>query len=92
MHRAEAEVQTVSATISCTQTEPQCQDTEHIFLYPDKSEPPGLKDFLQRIEDVVIRELIRNARSHAFDGFHVNWEGHSSLVSRAVESNKNAIF
>ncbi|XP_044029224.1 WD repeat-containing protein 34 [Siniperca chuatsi] len=82
VHSAEAEVQTVSATISCTQTEPQYQVTQQLFQQNhDEPEPPGLKDFLQRVEDTVIRELVRNARSHAFDGFQVNWEDHSQLVS-----------
>ncbi|XP_031143212.1 WD repeat-containing protein 34 [Sander lucioperca] len=82
VHSAEAEVQTVLATISCTQTEPQYQTKEPLFQQNhDESEPPGLKDFLQRAEDTVIRELIRNAKSHAFDEFQVNWEDHSQLVS-----------
>ncbi|KAM9337972.1 cytoplasmic dynein 2 intermediate chain 2 [Symphorus nematophorus] len=82
VHSADAEVQTVSTTISGTQTEPQNQATEqHLQQNPDEPEPPGLKDFLQRVEDAVIRELVRNTRSHAFDGFQVNWEDHSSLVS-----------
>ncbi|XP_038589843.1 WD repeat-containing protein 34 [Micropterus salmoides] len=81
VHSAEAEAQTVSATISCTQTEPQYQATQQLFPNHDKLEPPGLKDFLQRVEDTVIRELVKNAKSHAFDGFQVNWEDHSQLVS-----------
>lgn len=92
VHSAEAEVQTVSATTSGTQTEPQYQATEQLFQHShDEPEPPGLKDFLQRVEDAVIRQLVRNARSHAFDGFQVNWEDHSNLVSRTNESNKNGI-
>lgn len=85
LHSAEAEVQTVFAAISGTQTEPQHQVTEQLFQQNDELEPPGLKDFLQQVEDVVIRELVRNARSHAFDGFQVNWEDHSNLVSRATK-------
>ncbi|XP_070845737.1 cytoplasmic dynein 2 intermediate chain 2 [Chaetodon trifascialis] len=82
VHSTEAEVQTVLATISSTQTEPQYQVTEQLLQQNhEEPEPPGLKDFLQRVEDTVIRELVRNARSHAFDGFQVNWEEHSNLVS-----------
>ncbi|XP_051268288.1 WD repeat-containing protein 34 [Dicentrarchus labrax] len=82
VHITEAQVQTVSTTISGTQTEPQYQVTEQLFQQNhEEPEPPGLKDFLQRVEDVVIRELVRNTRSHAFDGFQVNWEDHSNLVS-----------
>ncbi|XP_036972296.1 WD repeat-containing protein 34 [Acanthopagrus latus] len=82
VHRAEAEIQTVSTTISSTQTEPRHQATEQLLQQNhNEPEPPGLKDFLQRVEDRVIRELVRNAKSHAFDGFQVNWEDHSNLVS-----------
>eukprot|EP00064_Thunnus_orientalis_P005572 superscaffoldBa00000552_g5586 len=82
VHSTEAEVQTVSTTSSCTQTEPQDQATEQLLQqHHNDPEPPGLKDFLQRVEDAVIRELVRNARSHAFDWFQVNWEDHSQLVS-----------
>lgn len=92
VHSAEAEAQTVSATISCTQTEPQYQATQQLFPNHDELEPPGLKDFLQRVEDTVIRELVKNAKSHAFDGFQVNWEDHSQLVSRTNEWNKDGVF
>ncbi|CAK6976691.1 WD repeat-containing protein 34 [Scomber scombrus] len=82
INSTEAEVQTVSTTVSCTQTEPQDQATEQLLQqHLDQPEPPGLKDFLQRVEDAVIRELVRNARSHAFDWFQVNWEDHSQPVS-----------
>ncbi|KAK2535434.1 Wdr34 [Columba guinea] len=33
----------------------------------------GLLSFLQRAEDAVIKELNKNWRSRAFDGFEVNW-------------------
>ncbi|XP_023253622.1 WD repeat-containing protein 34 [Seriola lalandi dorsalis] len=82
VHSTEAQVQTVSTTVSCTQTEPQDQQTEQLLQQNhDEPEPPGLKDFLQRVEEVVITELVKNARSHAFDGFQVNWGDHSQLVS-----------
>ena len=91
MQSAEAEVQTVSTTVSGTQTESKMQATAQ--LVPQnfhKPLLPGLEDFLQRVEDTVIRQLVRNARSHAFDGFHVNWEEHSHLVTRMNESIENA--
>ncbi|KAM7369427.1 hypothetical protein PAMP_013696 [Pampus punctatissimus] len=84
VHSTDAEAQTVSTTISCTQTEPQDQTTEELLQqHHNELEPelPGLKDFLQRVEDAVIRELVRNSRSHAFDWFQVNWEDHSHPVS-----------
>lgn len=89
VHSAEAEAQTVFATTAGTQTEPQDRATEQLFRQNhDEPEPPGLKDFLQRVEDFVIRQLVTNARSHAFDGFQVNWEDQSNPVSRSKESNK----
>uniref|UniRef100_A0A673ARK2 Uncharacterized protein n=1 Tax=Sphaeramia orbicularis TaxID=375764 RepID=A0A673ARK2_9TELE len=82
LHTAESEVQTVSTTISGTQTEPQDPDPDQLYQQnPEQPDPPGLKDFLQRVEESVIRELVKNTRSHAFDGFEVNWEDHNELVS-----------
>ncbi|KAG7235539.1 hypothetical protein INR49_002585 [Caranx melampygus] len=79
VHSAEAQVQTVSTSSSFTQTEPEAQETEQLLR--DLPDPPGLKDFLQRVEKLVIAELVKNAKSHAFDGFQVNWGDHSRLVS-----------
>lgn len=82
VHSAESEVQSVSMTVSCTQTEPPEQTTEKLLqTNHNESEPPGLKDFLQRVEDVVIKELVKNGKTHAFDGFQVNWDNHSQRVS-----------
>lgn len=78
VHRAEAEVQAGSSSTCCTQTETQPQEE---LLLQDGLELPGLRDFLQRVEDPVVRELVRNARSHAFDEFQVNWEDHRQRVS-----------
>uniref|UniRef100_A0A8C8RTM8 WD repeat domain 34 n=1 Tax=Pelusios castaneus TaxID=367368 RepID=A0A8C8RTM8_9SAUR len=41
----------------------------------------GLLSFLQGVEDVVIKELNKNWRSHAFDGFEVNWVDQNETVS-----------
>lgn len=84
VHTAEREVQVVSTAISWTQTEPQDQTTEQL-LQANCGEPwpPSLTDFLLRVEGMVIRELVRNSKSHAFDGFQVNWDDHSQLVSIA---------
>ncbi|KAM6182076.1 cytoplasmic dynein 2 intermediate chain 2 [Erethizon dorsatum] len=38
-----------------------------------RPDAPGLLAFLHRVEPVVTRELSRNWRSHAFDGFEVTW-------------------
>ncbi|XP_061675938.1 WD repeat-containing protein 34 isoform X6 [Syngnathoides biaculeatus] len=40
----------------------------------------SLKDFLHHVEVPIIRELVRNSKSHAFDGFQVNWEEHNQMV------------
>ncbi|XP_034457463.1 WD repeat-containing protein 34 [Hippoglossus hippoglossus] len=77
VHRCEAEVQSVSTTSSSTQTEPEPLTQ----LDPEAPDPPGLRDFLQRVEEELVGELVTNARSHAFDGFQVNWGDHSQLVS-----------
>ncbi|XP_071322624.1 cytoplasmic dynein 2 intermediate chain 2 [Trachinotus anak] len=82
VHSAEAQIQTVFSTISCTQTEPEDQATEQLLQQNhDEPDPSGLKDFLQRVEERLITELMKNARGHAFDGFQVNWDDHSQLVS-----------
>ncbi|KAM9841230.1 cytoplasmic dynein 2 intermediate chain 2 [Aulostomus maculatus] len=79
---AEAHAQTGTNSSSWTQTELQDGATEQLLLqHHDQLQAPGLKDFLLRVEDVVIRELVRNARSHAFDGFQVNWDDCSHMLS-----------
>ncbi|XP_054638165.1 WD repeat-containing protein 34 isoform X2 [Dunckerocampus dactyliophorus] len=78
---AEAGFQTVSCVTSATQTELQDQVTTRFLQDPhDELCSPGLKDFLRRVEVPVIRELVRNAKSHAFDGFQVNWEERNQMV------------
>lgn len=52
------------------------------MLNHEDLDPEGLKSFLQQVEDTVIRQLVRNSRSHAFDGFQVNWKDPSNLVRR----------
>ncbi|XP_069799181.1 cytoplasmic dynein 2 intermediate chain 2 isoform X2 [Dendropsophus ebraccatus] len=42
---------------------------------------PGVGDFLKRVEEDMIRELKKNWRSHAFDGFEVTWEEQNPQVS-----------
>ncbi|XP_071390790.1 cytoplasmic dynein 2 intermediate chain 2-like [Centroberyx affinis] len=82
LHSAEAEVQTASTSASGTQTEPPDRIPERLLQQdPGEPDPPGLRDFLRRVEGPVVKELVRNAKSHAFDGFQVNWEDHSQLVS-----------
>nr|XP_015798833.2 WD repeat-containing protein 34 [Nothobranchius furzeri] len=75
--RDEAGVQTSSTASSCTQTEPEpvCPQNH------DEPEPTGLLDFLLRTEDLMIRELEKNTKSHAFDGFRTNQHDQDQLVS-----------
>lgn len=74
---AEAEAQVRSAHDIGTQTDPQ----EQIPQLQLSSDPPGLEEFLSRVEDMVIRELVKNAKSHAFDGFEVNWVDQHETVT-----------
>ncbi|KAM9518665.1 cytoplasmic dynein 2 intermediate chain 2 isoform 1-T1 [Salvelinus alpinus] len=82
VHTAEAEIQPLLNADNGTQTDPQ----DHlIYQLPLKGElrpeSPGLRDFLHRVEDMVIKELASNAKSHAFDGFDVIWEDQNETVS-----------
>ncbi|KAJ8346495.1 hypothetical protein SKAU_G00278960 [Synaphobranchus kaupii] len=74
-------VQAVCNSECGTQTEPDESPTGHYLPdCKDLPDPPGLTDFLQRIEDTVVKELAKNAQSHAFDGFQVNWEERHETV------------
>ncbi|XP_019735611.1 cytoplasmic dynein 2 intermediate chain 2 isoform X2 [Hippocampus comes] len=81
IHSTETGVQTRSSVASSTQTELQDHVTTQFLQDPHNMlHLPGLNDFLRQIEAPVIRELVRNAKSHAFDGFQVNWEEHNQMV------------
>ncbi|XP_029024205.1 WD repeat-containing protein 34 [Betta splendens] len=80
VRRAEAEVQTTSRTVGSTQTEPADQAAQPLFQAASDEAAPGLREFLRRVEDTVIRELATNAKSHAFSGFQVNWADPSQRV------------
>lgn len=41
----------------------------------------SLLSFLQRVEDAVIKELNKNWKSRAFDGFEVSWTDQNETVS-----------
>ncbi|XP_041825481.1 WD repeat-containing protein 34 [Melanotaenia boesemani] len=81
VHSADAEVQTASTSVSSTQTEPQDPTTELPHQPCDDTEAPGLTNFLRRVEDLMVGELEKNSRSHAFDGFQTNWQDHDLQVS-----------
>lgn len=78
VHTAEAETQAKDVLENSTQTQDQISQT--LALDRDISDFPGLVEFLRRVEDVVIRELVKNSKSHAFDGFEVNWEDQNESV------------
>lgn len=86
VHRAEAEVQTLATAEAASQTEPKNPAAEQHLLKPEELDPDGLKVFLGRVEDTVVRQLVRNSRSHAFDGFQVNWKDPSNQVRRTSEA------
>uniref|UniRef100_A0A8C2BS99 WD repeat domain 34 n=1 Tax=Cyprinus carpio TaxID=7962 RepID=A0A8C2BS99_CYPCA len=79
VHTAEAETQAKDVFDSSTQTQEQISQT--LSLDRDISDCPGWLDFLHRAEDIVIKELVKNSKSHAFDGFQVNWEDQNKSVS-----------
>lgn len=80
IHTTEAEIQTLCMSESGTQTDPQDHLKQQVND-GDTPESPGLMEFLHRIEGMVVKELEKNAKSHAFDGFEVNWEDHNQTVS-----------
>lgn len=73
-------MQSVSSTDNGTQTEPP--NGAAVVAAAEQLQHDGLKEFLQRVEDDVVQQLARNDRSHAFDGFHVNWEDRIDRVSK----------
>lgn len=78
---SEAETQVRSVLSSSTQTDPPVNLTDQLALHSDLSaEPPGLREFLGRVEDLVIQELVKNSKSHAFDGYEVNWNDQRETV------------
>ncbi|KAG9335365.1 hypothetical protein JZ751_005287 [Albula glossodonta] len=80
---AESGVQARHRSDCGTQTDPGVHPADSLPLVnKDVSDLPGLQEFLQRVEDTVVRELAKNARSHAFDGFQVNWEERDQTVRR----------
>ncbi|XP_067826053.1 WD repeat-containing protein 34 [Heptranchias perlo] len=83
VRRAEASVQIRRSAEISTQTEPPDRGDQPAI---DRStEPavdsPRLVRFLQRVEQMVIKELNKNIKSHAFDGFEVNWIDQPQTVS-----------
>ncbi|KAM3911742.1 cytoplasmic dynein 2 intermediate chain 2 [Leptodactylus fuscus] len=77
----ESSVQVCGASEAGTQTEwKQDQRVLDVDLGP-LLDYPDVGKFLQRVEEDMIRELKKNWRSHAFDGFEVTWEEQNPQVS-----------
>ncbi|XP_063265829.1 cytoplasmic dynein 2 intermediate chain 2 isoform X2 [Prinia subflava] len=76
---AEAAAQSHIARDAAVQTE-QSKDADQDFQQQVQVDYPGLLSFLQRVEDAVIKELNKNWKSHAFDGFEVNWTDQDETV------------
>ncbi|KAM9820662.1 cytoplasmic dynein 2 intermediate chain 2 [Neosynchiropus ocellatus] len=82
VHSCQMAVQVKSTSAAFTQTErPDLSLERHLAENPDDPAPPGLREFLRRVEGLVTRELFQNSRSHAFDDYQVNWEDGSRPVS-----------
>ncbi|XP_008489653.2 WD repeat-containing protein 34 [Calypte anna] len=77
---AESAVQSYSNRDASVQTD-HSQDGVQDFQQEVQVDYPSLLSFLQRVEDVVIKELKKNSMSRAFDGFEVNWTDQNETVS-----------
>lgn len=66
------------------QTE-QSKDAVQDFQQEVQVDYTGLLSFLQRVEDAVIKELNKNWKSRAFDGFEVNWTDQDETVSERIQ-------
>ncbi|XP_010226391.1 PREDICTED: WD repeat-containing protein 34 [Tinamus guttatus] len=76
---AEAAAQTGTKREAGVQTE-QGAGAARDSLQEGPADAARLLAFLQRVEDTVIKELSKNCRSHAFDGFEVNWTDQNDTV------------
>lgn len=59
----------------------QSKDALQDFQQEVQVDYTSLLSFLQRVEDAVIKELNKNWKSRAFDGFEVNWTDQNEAVS-----------
>ncbi|NWW53123.1 WDR34 protein, partial [Pedionomus torquatus] len=75
----ETAVQSHTSRDAGVQTE-QSKDAVRDFQQEVQVDYASLLSFLQRVEAAVIKELNKNWRSHAFDGFEVNWIDQSETV------------
>lgn len=83
LQSVDAETQVVNTSTGSTQTQSRDQDTQKFYNHnPNEFDKPELKHFLNKVEETTIQELVKNAKSHAFDGFEVSWKEYNQLVSR----------
>ncbi|NXE77567.1 WDR34 protein, partial [Cochlearius cochlearius] len=75
---AEAAVQSHTSRDASVQTD-QSKDAAQDFQQV-RVDSTSLLSFLQRVEDAVIKELNKNWKSHAFDGYDVNWTDQNETV------------
>ncbi|NXP03031.1 WDR34 protein, partial [Thinocorus orbignyianus] len=75
----EAAVQLHTSQDASVQTD-QSKDAVQDFQQEVQVDYTSLLSFLQRVEDAVIKELNKNWKSHAFDGFEVNWVDQNETV------------
>ncbi|XP_063000730.1 cytoplasmic dynein 2 intermediate chain 2 [Elgaria multicarinata webbii] len=79
---AEAVTQSHGCRDAGIQTDMGDQQAQALGLPPPAPiDYAGLRTFLQSVEESVIRELDKNWKSHAFDGFEVNWADQNETVS-----------
>ncbi|XP_078082348.1 cytoplasmic dynein 2 intermediate chain 2 [Mustelus asterias] len=83
VRRAEASVQIRRSAKISTQTEPiEYREQPAIDGSTEpRIDSPRLLHFLRQVEPMVSKELMKNTKSHAFDGFEVNWIDHPHTVS-----------
>ncbi|NXD75065.1 WDR34 protein, partial [Halcyon senegalensis] len=76
---AETAVQSHTSRDAAVQVD-QSKDDVQDFQPEVQVDYPSLLTFLQRVEDAVIKELNKNWKSRAFDGFEVNWTDQNETV------------
>lgn len=59
----------------------QSKDAVQDFQQEVQVDYTSLLSFLQKVEDAVIKELNKNWKSRAFDGFEANWTDQNETVS-----------
>ncbi|NXT56122.1 WDR34 protein, partial [Pluvianellus socialis] len=75
----ETAVQSHSSQDAGVQTD-QSKDAVQDFQQEVQADYTGLLSFLRKVEDAVIKELNKNWKSRAFDGFEVNWTDQNETV------------